>query len=545
MPRTRRIVTTATTAVAAPARRAGSWARRSGARLPHIGARLRRSGARLRRDGAPGWWHTTAARRVRTAAALLAVSLIGAALGVLLLADVRQDVGPFQADFRITPALHGGTEVLLPPLGSLTLDSHGGPAHLVIDLSSLDEGRTRELVTQPNAVNRASAGAAAGVVQGLRRLALQLAGAALLGAVLLGLVVFRSTRRAAVCGGLALALTAASLGVAALTFHRAALAEPTYRGLLGNAQTVVGDADRIASRYDEYRAQLQKMITNVSRLYATISSLPVYEPADGTIRVLHISDMHLNPAGWSVVRTVVEQFHIQAVVDTGDLTDWGSEPEASFVSAIGSLPVPYVYVRGNHDSAATADAVARQHNAIVLDNRTATVAGLTFAGIGDPRFTPDKSADEATDTPNDAYLRAGLQASGAQLAATVAAAEPPVDIAAVHDPATADPLAGQVPLVLAGHLHHRDIRTLTGPVGAPYPQTTVMVEGSTGGAGLRGLDTGSPLPLELSVLYFGTDHRIQAYDEISVGGTGLSEVQLQRHLAGTAAEPEPTVTPTG
>src|SRR6476646_642846 len=103
MSRTRRVMTTAATAVAAPARRAGSWARRNG--------------PRLWRDGGPGWWRTTAARRARLAVALLVVSVAGSILGVLLLANVRQDVGPFQADFSVTPALHGGTEVLLPPLG--------------------------------------------------------------------------------------------------------------------------------------------------------------------------------------------------------------------------------------------------------------------------------------------------------------------------------------------------------------------------------------------------------------------------------------------
>ncbi|WP_344079483.1 metallophosphoesterase [Luedemannella helvata] len=525
LPRTRRIVTTGTTALAAATRQA------------------RRLGYRVR-DDAPRWWSSRAARRTRSAVALLAVTIIGAALGTLLLANVRQDVGPFQADFRITPTLHGGTEVRLPPLGSLTLRSHSGPAHLEIDLAALDEGRTRELVTQPNAINRASADAVTDVTQGLRRVALQFAGAAVLGAMLAALIVFRSTRRAAAAGGLALLLTAASLGTAGATFSRSALAEPTYRGLLGNAQTVVGDADRIASRYGEYTAQLQKMVTNVSRLYATITNLPVYEPADGTIRVLHISDMHLNPAGWSVVRTVVEQFHIDVVVDTGDMVDWGSEPEASFVDAIGGLGVPYVYVRGNHDSATTQAAVARQRNAIVLDNKVETVAGLTFAGIGDPRFTPDKSEGEPAD-PNDPYERAGVQAVGIQLAKTIAESPQPVNVALVHDPAMAAPLAGLVPLVLAGHRHHREIVTEPGPVGAPYPQTTVMIEGSTGGAGLRGLDTGTPLPLELSVLYFGGENRqLQAYDEISVGGTGLSEVQLERHLAGTDTEPEPTTTPT-
>ncbi|WP_344126650.1 metallophosphoesterase [Luedemannella flava] len=533
MARTRRIVTTGTTAVVAAARQAR-----------RLGYHVRQAAPRWRAEGGPDWWRSRAARRVRSALALLAVTVIGASVGTLLLANVRQDVGPFQADFSVQPALRGGTEVRLPPLGSLTLNSHTGPAHLVINLESLDEGRTRELVTQPNAINQASADAVTDVMQGLRRLALQFAAAAVLGAMLAALVVFRSTRRAALAGGLALLLTAATLGTAAVSFRRSALAEPTYRGLLGNAQTVVGDAERIASRYGEYTAQLQKMVTNVSRLYATITNLPVYEPADGTIRVLHISDMHLNPAGWSVVRTVVEQFHISVVVDTGDLTDWGSEPEASFVAAIGDLNVPYVYVRGNHDSSTTQAAVARQKNAVVLDNKVATVAGLTFAGIGDPRFTPDKNNVESPD-PNDPYEQAGLQVTGAQLAATIADSPERVDIALIHDPAGAGPLAGQVPLVLAGHRHHREISTEPGPVGATYPQTTIMVEGSTGGAGLRGLDSGSPLPLELSVLYLGgNDHRLQAYDEISVGGAGLTEVQLERHLAGTAAAPEPTTTPT-
>jgi hypothetical protein len=38
--------------------------------------------------------------------------------------------------------------------------------------------------------------------------------------------------------------------------------------------------------------------------------------------------------------------------------------------------------------------------------------------------------------------------------------------------------------------------------------------------------------MELSVLYFDTEHALKAYDEISVGGTGQSEVTLQRHIIG-------------
>ena len=139
------------------------------------------------------------------------------------------------------------------------------------------------------------------------------------------------------------------------TLRPQAIEEPRYEGLLVNAPAIVGDARRIANDYSKYAEQLQRLVGNVSQLYTTVSALPVYEPAPGTTRVLHVSDMHLNPTGWQLIRTVVEQFGIDVVIDTGDITDWGSEPEASYVGSIGLLKKPYVYIRGNHDSAEDGD----------------------------------------------------------------------------------------------------------------------------------------------------------------------------------------------
>ena len=124
---------------------------------------------------------------------------------------------------------------------------------------------------------------------------------------------------------------------AAATLRPQAIEEPRYEGLLVNAPAIVGDARRIANDYSKYAEQLQRLVGNVSQLYTTVSALPVYEPAPGTTRVLHVSDMHLNPTGWQLIRTVVEQFGIDVVIDTGDITDWGSEPEASYVGSIGLL----------------------------------------------------------------------------------------------------------------------------------------------------------------------------------------------------------------
>ncbi len=130
----------------------------------------------------------------------------------------------------------------------------------------------------------------------------------------------------------------------------------------------------------------------------------------------------------------------------------------------------------------------------------------------------------------------------------------------VHDPAMAAPLNGKVPLILAGHLHHREVSILPAPSPAPAAsdasatpvaapsaattatgpiQTRLMVEGSTGGAGLRGLENDKATPLTLSVLYFDENHQLKAYDDIQLGGTGESNVEMQRNVIGAQAAAPP------
>ncbi len=505
-----------------------------------------------------GFGHTHAAasrvtdhhrvRRIALAVAIVTVSLSGVIIGTLLGAHTGTDVGPFRAQMSIIPSLGGGTEVDIPPLGALHLDSHDGPIHLRVDLGSLDQDRTEALIDDPASITTASQSAVDDVTDGILRLGLRTLGVAVGSALLLAALIFRNGRRVAWSGLLALAVTGSSLGVAAGTVRADALSEPRYEGLLVNAPAVVGDARRIADNYGRYADQLKDLVGNVSRLYTAVSTLPVYEPAANTTRILHVSDLHLNPSSWGMIRTVVQQFDIDAVVDTGDIVDWGSGPETSYVSAIGALEVPYIYIRGNHDSAATAAAVGRQPTAVVLENSTTTVGGLTIAGIGDPRFTPDKTSDQAPADPNsDEPLVPAEIRAGQTLTTLIRGSERPVDIALVHDPVTAGPVNGSCPLVLSGHLHRREVRMLDAvPGGVP---TRLMVEGSTGGAGLRGLEGEEPTPLAMSVLYFDENRTLKAYDDIEVAGTGRAQVTLERKVVGVEPEPGPsssvTGTPTG
>jgi predicted MPP superfamily phosphohydrolase len=538
-------------------------------------------------------YHHRWTRRALVAAAVGLVGIGGVVIGTMLFAHADVNVGPFRAEMSISPSVLGGTEVDLPPLGSLHLDSHDGPLHLKVDLAALDQSRTEALIDDPAGLSSAGETALADVRLGITRLGVRTLGISVLSALILSTLIFRNVRRVAGAGVTALVVAAGSLGLAAGTLRPDSIAEPRYEGLLVNAPAVVGDARRIADNYGRYAEQLQQIVSNVSRLYTTVSSLPVYEPAGNTTRLLHVSDLHLNPSSWGLIRTVVQTFDIDAVIDTGDMVDWGSSAETNYATAIPSIGVPYVYVRGNHDSGAIQAAVARQRNAVVLDNTITEIDGLTIAGIGDPEFTPDKSEtpQDANDADPDS---SSLLVAGSRLADTIRQSNKDVDIALVHDPAMASPLNGTVPLILAGHLHRRQVTIMPEPlpvpaasasppasaapassgpasstqassrpassapassaVGSPAPplsagpsapplQTRLMVEGSTGGAGLRGLEKEDPTPLMLSVLYFDENRQLKAYDDIQVGGTGESNIEMQRNVIG--ARSEPTDSPSG
>jgi predicted MPP superfamily phosphohydrolase len=337
-------------------------------------------------------------------------------------------------------------------------------------------------------------------------------------------VVWRRRWEPAIAAGMTGVVLLGTAGLGAATWRPEALSQPRYTGLLVNANSLIGSAEDLVARFDAYRASLEDLVANVGTLYSAISALPAPGGTEDTVALLHVSDLHLNPAGFDLVRQVAQQFQVDGVLDTGDITDWGSQPENQLINTVGALDVPYVYIRGNHDSATTAALIAAQPNATVLDDSATEVAGLTVVGMPDPRFTPDKS------TGDDGAGEDVLVASGEELAEFVGTLPSPPAIALVHDPKQATPLDGAVPVVLAGHTHQRKVTTLD-------DGTLLMVEGSTGGAGLRGLQGEYPEPLTCTVLYLdrGTGE-LRAYDEITLGGLGETEVTIQRTVVPPSRE---------
>ncbi|MEU5399833.1 metallophosphoesterase [Streptomyces sp. NPDC005963] len=470
---------------------------------------------------------------------MTAVVVVGAWLGLLVVGSVHTTIGPMETSMTLRPDLSGGTKINVSPLGALELDSHTAPVRLDVDVDQLDPVRSTALVEHPERLAGLQDEVAKDVADGTTELAVRSCVAVVSGATALGLVAYRRPRRALAAGGLALGLLAASGGAAVATWDPESVLEPKFSGLLTSAPSVVGDARSIVTDFDVYQKELARLVTNVTKLYDATSTLPTYQPDPLTMRVLHVSDIHLNPASWHVISSLVEQYDIDVIVDSGDTMDHGTAAENAFLDPISDLGAPYVWVRGNHDSQITQKYLSRLKNAHVLDDgKAVTVGGLRIAGMGDAQFTPDRTA---ADTGKDAHRMAGIRLASA-LRGQIHTGTP-ADIAVVHNPVAARETDGAVPLVLSGHLHHRSSEVLK-------DGTRLKIEGSTGGGGLRALEQDKPEKVRASVLYLDrTTKRLQAWDEITLGGLGLTTAEISRRLpkdSDPERRPDPTtsVSPT-
>jgi len=488
------------------------------------------------------WWRGTRERRALLIAEVVMIGLIGGWLGMLAGGNLDAGVGPLRTRLSVAPSLHGGSTLSIPPLGELRVRTHAGPWRLNGEVTRIDAADARRIFSDPTAVNGLGEKVVHDLTGAVITVAIKAAIATVLGGLLLGVLVFRRRwRLVLLSGAVSASVVLAGAAVAAATWDPKAINQPEYDGLLASAPGLVGDARSIVADFGKYEDQLGRLVTNVSRLYDVTSTLPAYQPDPSTIRVLSVSDLHLNPASWEVIRSVTKQFNIDLIVDSGDLTDHGSAPENTYVDQIATLGVPYVWVRGNHDSALTQAEVAAQPNAVVLDGTDPVeVGGLRFLGVGDPRFTPDKNTRDAP--PPASVGQVGLRMADGLRAA--AADGTPVDVAVVHDGAAATVMDGTVPLVLSGHYHRREQHLL--PAG-----TLSFFQGSTGASGLRGLEHEKPTPVRASVLYFDRSTRVlQAWDDITLGGLGLVSAKIERRIVGQqfpelapAVSPSPSESP--
>jgi predicted phosphodiesterase len=472
------------------------------------------------------------------------VGVVGAWLGMALWGAREVPMGPFQV--RLEGGFgRGVTEIHTPPFGRLSADTHVSPIRLTATLLDVRVPELSSTITEEG-----TAGLVAEVerdaLSRLRPFAARLALVAALGALLGGLAMYRTRWREVLASAVTgLVVVGGAQGLALVTYSPAAFTQPRFSGSLALAPKLIGPVREATDRIDDFRVELERIVTGAVRAYTSIRLAGV--GGEATIRVLHISDVHLSPLGQEFAAQVARGFEVQAVIDTGDLTSFGTRPESFVLGSIRELGLPYVFVRGNHDSRALEAQMASLGNVTVLDGDSVEIAGLTIYGLGHPEFTPNKEA-----AVTDREFAESARAQGGRIVADVEALPRPPDVIAVHDDRMAEAAAGLVPLVVSGHFHETTATARHG--------TLFLRVGSTGGSGFTIFTEEGGIPLTVQVLYFepGPEPQLVAWDVITQSPeTGsftvdrhvveleLGELEPTPPAEEDQEEPTPTPEPTG
>lgn len=481
---------------------------------------------------------TRRTRRLRTALPILerilapaGVGLLGAWLGMLVAGNLSAEVGPFTV--RLSANFGPGvTEVVLPPFGRLTADTHLAPLRFRTTLTDVDGLELIEFVRDMSP-DQAVRQIERDLLPRIQPFALRLLGVALAGALTLSVLVFRWSRRALGSSLLAtLLIVGGGEALAWQTYRPAELLSPTFSGTLALAPGLVGPVETALDRVSQFRGELRRIVSGASRVFAGIEGNPFVD--EDEVRVLHISDIHLSPLGLEFAQRVADAFDVDFVVDTGDLTSFGTPAEDVIASFVPQFGRPYVFVRGNHDSLGLQAAMARVPNAIVLDGTTAEVEGIVIYGVGDVLFTPDQES-----SPTEEEQAALFEAASERLLGDLLALPEPPDLVAVHNDREALTAAGRVPLVIAGHDHVPSARVMEG--------TLFLRIGTTGGSGAGVFAEEGGIPLSAQILHFDpADGSLIAYDLIEQSPE-TGNVTLTRYLVDEEfgeLEPSPSPTPT-
>ena len=465
------------------------------------------------------------ASRVQRAAFVslfIALSLSGAVIGVSLLGRSLYAWHGFEIELRLLPAAEGQTRLVLTPLGEVRARTHKAPVALIASLEAINADEIQKLIKSVPTREEVAKDFEREAHGDLRNFFLRQVAMAGLGALIAPLCLrVRRLRGYVVSGILGMGLLGVTLASALTTFDGNAFESPTYTGTLKEAPWVIQFGKDAFTKIEALSQKLVTVANNLNVLYGRIAAVPDRLNQDGefdAFRVLHVSDLHNNPAALDFLRKVAEQFKVEFIVDTGDLTDFGSPPETAMVQGIAKLPYPYVFVAGNHDSQTVMDALAKVKNVTVLNGQVATVKGLTLLGVPNPASA--RAGVGSVDTTS-----AELQAGGETLLQRVSALPAPPDLIAIHDPEESRPLWGRVPLVLCGHLHRPYLEYETGPNPGSVPAappgtavrsaaasdpravtpvyTTILCNaGTTGAAGLRYFEKEGGVPFSCAVLTF-------------------------------------------
>lgn len=322
-------------------------------------------------------------------------------------------------------------------------------------------------------------------------------------------------------GMLAGAVLAGSVGAYSVsTYDSKSTERATFTGGIAYAK----DQLDLLEKFDEHDDLIALTVKNYLRLSNALQNQS-NTAEDPSACIMVVSDIHSRNVA-PLLRSIIKTSCVDAVVDAGDLTEWGASFENASLAELGNLGVNYYVVKGNHDSDQTIAALNDTPNITVLDGQISVVKGLKIIGVADRDYSPD---DQLFGQSN----RADADRETGKRLRDVVDKEIP-DIAIVHKPSAAKEVGENTRVVVSGHSH----RCM--PELAQLESGTINYNvGTAGGANLRTMndkciaasagETGQPQTF--SILYFNAKNKPYAVDQFVLSGlqpNGRLDLQVSR-----------------
>lgn len=442
-------------------------------------------------------------------------------LGIIFFVNIFSGIDyrsfPLVVNLSMTVGSRGLTRILLPPLGEIRAVTHWLPLHLNLEVKSINLAFLRSIVfSSPQALEPLRAELQREIRILLTIFALKLVGLGIAGAIFsllfIGTRELKQLLRGAAVGGAVLVVL---LGTLLLTYDLHGFERIEYEGIIEAAPWALNLAWEAAGKVEELGERVRSLAGNLYSALERFEDLGQLSLVDTQLVALHISDIHNNPVAYDFVEQVIENFPVNLVLDTGDLTDWGTALEAEVASHIEQLGLPYVFVSGNHESPEVLQRLAAIPNVIIINGEVRTILGLEIAGVRD--LAAEKPLPEPASLED-------LNRQAEELNTLWAQEDRRPDIFMVHNHRLARAIQpGLFPVIVFGHSHRPTVDQING--------TSYINAGTTGAAGIRGFQSSEPLAYSLALLYFGGRNGeelvLKAVDSVFITGLGTS-FSLQR-----------------
>lgn len=456
------------------------------------------------------------ASQKKRALALVIMAVLGSMLFIQLFARLSFQYDSFSFTLNTNFNLSGGTIINIPPVGQLFLKTHHTPWQFIFTLDAIDFTKLEKQLNSLPIKEEWLSNLQQETLRAILKLFLLITITGLIGGFLTLRIMridpFTKQFRRGMLGSLIMILIFITTTV--LTYDSNAVESPQYQGVLASAPWAMSLVTMGLDNIEIIGDNLKKISRDLPKLFKQAAQIKNIGNLQFDLAALHVSDIHNNPAAFEFISELVNNFKVEFIIDTGDLTDYGTPLEAEIIKQISKIKIPYIFVPGNHDSPLIINRLKKVPSVKVLEKGSLDVKGLQITGLADPASLSYNS-DLA---PEGDYLKAADD-----LNQTVGEMEKAPDIAVVHNRELAKNIIGQIPLILHGHDHQYRLTT--------EAETVINDAGTTGAAGLRGL-TEEGVPYSATILYWKKDPsgkmKLKALDSIKINGA-IGKLTIERH----------------